>query len=295
MIELRHLRHLKAVAQHRSLQAAADAIHLTQPALTKSIARFEEELGASLFDRRGRRLVLTELGERMVARGEDLLRHVRELEEEVELWKGLGTGDVALGVGPFAELGLLPDVLARFVADHPAVRVRVRSGHTGTLIPALLAGELHFVVTDQELAELREDLEIHPLERDPIGAAVGPAHPLARRRRLAFADLAGHPAAGASQAPRFARWAAERFRREGLDPAGPGIVCDNYEVLVRLAEQTDCIVFGPRRLLDDYVKAGRLKHLALALEAPESGPSLIRSRGRCLSPAAERFMELFGA
>ncbi|MDJ0853006.1 MAG: LysR family transcriptional regulator, partial [Myxococcota bacterium] len=115
MIDLRHVRHLLAVASHPTLQSAADSLHLTQPALTKSIARFEEELGSKLFDRRGRRLVLTELGERLVARGDDLLRHVRELEEEVALWKGIGTGEVAIGVDPEAELGLLPGVLEAFV------------------------------------------------------------------------------------------------------------------------------------------------------------------------------------
>jgi len=63
MVDLRHVRHLLVVASDSTVQAAADALHLTQPALTKSIARFEEELDAKLFDRRGRRLVFTELGE----------------------------------------------------------------------------------------------------------------------------------------------------------------------------------------------------------------------------------------
>ena len=69
MIDLRHIRHPLAVASNSTVQAAADALHLTQPALTNCIARFEDELGAKLFDRRGRRLVLTELGERLVSRG----------------------------------------------------------------------------------------------------------------------------------------------------------------------------------------------------------------------------------
>ena len=62
MIDLRHVRHFLAVVSHSTVQAAADALHLTQPALTKSLARFEDELGAKLFDRQGRRLVLDELG-----------------------------------------------------------------------------------------------------------------------------------------------------------------------------------------------------------------------------------------
>ncbi|MCA9504766.1 MAG: LysR family transcriptional regulator [Myxococcales bacterium] len=67
MIDLSHVRHLLAVASAPTLQPAADALHRTQPALTRSIAHFEEELGAKRFDRRGRRLVLTELGERLAA------------------------------------------------------------------------------------------------------------------------------------------------------------------------------------------------------------------------------------
>ena len=160
MIDLRHVRHLLAVASHGTVQAAADAIHLTQPALTKSIARFEDELGAKLFDRRGRRLVLTELGERLVERGEDLLRHVREVEEEVALWKGLGTGEVAIGVDPETELGRLPEVLEAFVPAHPGVSIAVRSGPTDTLLPRLLRGELHFLVADAEIVRDRDDLEV---------------------------------------------------------------------------------------------------------------------------------------
>jgi LysR family pca operon transcriptional activator len=293
MIELRHIRHLLAVSSHRTVQSAADALHLTQPALTKSIARFEEELDAKLFDRRGRRLVLTELGERLVERGEDLLRHVGELEEEVALWKGIGQGEVTIGVDPEAELSLLPEVLEAFVPAHPGVQVIVRSGHADALLPALLGGELHFMVTDAELALARDDLEVRRLAADPLAAALRFDHPLSRKRKPTLADLEAHPLAGASTAPRFERWSAESTRRAGVQPLVPALICDNYEVLVRLAESTDTIVFGPRNLLTAYERAGRLKVMSWPLEGPESGPSLIRSKGRHLSPAAERLIVLF--
>ena len=293
MLDLRHVRHLLAVASHSTVQAAADALHLTQPALTKSIARFEEELGAKLFDRRGRRLVLTDLGERLVERGDDLLRHVRELEEEVALWKGIGTGEVAIGVDPEAELSLLPGVLEAFVPAHPGVQVAVRSGHTDTLLRALLRGDLHFLVADAELALERDDLEIRALAADPIAAAVRPGHPLARKRRPTPADVAAHPFAGASTAPRFERWKAERGRREVGKPFAPSLLCDNYEVLIRLAEHSDAIVFGPRKLLSSYERVGRLKVMSWPLEGPDIQPSLIFSKRRPLSPAAERLAALF--
>lgn len=293
MIDLRHLRHFLAVVSHPTVQAAADALHLTQPALTKSIARFEEELGARLFDRRGRRLILTELGERLVERSEDLLRHVRELEEEVALWRGVGTGEVAIGVDPEAELRLLPGVLEAFVPAHPGVQVGVRSGHTETLLPALLRGELHLIVADAEIALERDDLEIVTLAADPLVAALRPGHPLARKRLPSPTDVACHPFAGASTAPRFDRWKAERGRRESGAPFVPSLLCDNYEVLVRLAERSDAIVFGPRSILSGYARAGRLKVMSWPLEGPDTQPSLIRSKRRLLSPAAEKLAALF--
>jgi DNA-binding transcriptional LysR family regulator len=293
MIELRHVRHLLAVASHPTVQAAADALHVTQPALTKSIARFEEQLGAKLFDRRGRGLVLTELGERLVERGDDLLRHARELEEEVALWRGIGTGEVAIGVDPESELSLLPGVLEAFVPMHPGVQVAVRSGHTETLLPALLRGDLHFLVADAELVQAREDLEIRVLATDPIAAAIRRGHPLARKRKPLPAQVAAHPFVGASTAPRFEQWKAERGRREVGQPFAPSLLCDNYEVLVRLAEHSDAIVFGPRNLLSSYERAGRLKVMSWPLEGPEIQLSLIRSRQRTLSPAAERLASLF--
>jgi len=293
MIDLRHVRHLLAVASSPTVQAAADALHLTQPALTKSIARFEEELGAKLFDRRGRRLVLTELGERLVERGDDLLRHVRELEEEVALWKEIGTGEVAIGVDAESELGHLPSVLEAFVPVHPGVQVTVRSGHTEELLPTLLSGDLHFLVADAEVALERGDLEIQALAADPIEAAVRPGHPLARKRKPTPSDVAPFPLVGASNAPRFKQWRAERGLRDRGQAFFPSLVCDNYEVLVQLAERGDAIVFGPRRLLSSYERAGRLKVMPWPLEGPKIQPSLIRSRGRQLSPAAERLFELF--
>jgi DNA-binding transcriptional LysR family regulator len=227
MIDLRHVRHLLAVASQPTVQSAAETLHLTQPALTKSIARFEEELGAKLFDRRGRRLVLTELGERLVERGDDLLRHVRELEEEIALE--------------------------------------------------------------------RNDLEIRALAADPIAVAVRPGHPLERKRAPKPADASAYPLAGASTAPRFERWRAERGRCDRGRPFVPSLICDNYEVLVRLAEGSDAIVFGPRKLLSRYERSGRLKVMSWPLEGPDIQPNLIRSKGRPLSPAAERLAAMFAA
>jgi DNA-binding transcriptional LysR family regulator len=275
MIDVKRLRHLLAVATHPTVQAAADSLHITQSALTKSIARFEDELEAPLFDRKGHRLSLTELGKHLIRRGEELLRQVHTLEEEISLWKGLGTGEVNIGVDPVAEFGLLPEVLETFVPAHPGILIALRSGHTERLLPALLSGELHFVVADSEIALGREELEIRELVASPLAAAIRPGHPL-----------------GATTAPRFDRWMEQQPLREGAEPLSRSLISDNYELLARLAEKSDAIVFGPHNLLKSYERQGRLQVVLWPLEGPNTQSSLIRMKERHLPPAAERLIEL---
>ncbi len=293
MVDLRHIRHLLAVASHPTVQAAAESLHLTQPALTKSIARFEDELGAKLFDRSGSRLVLTELGERVVARGQDLVRRVRDLEDEVQLWKGLETGEVSIGVDPETELGLLPDVLERFVPRHPHIHLTVHSGQTETLLPSLLTGDLHFLVADAEIAVDHDELEIQFLSPDSIAAALRPGHPLAKDKVPRPDAVRDCPRIGAFTAPRFERWRMESGRSEGRGPVTPSFVCDNYEVLVRLAESSDAIVFGPRTLLEAYAREERLRVMPWPLEGPQVQPALIRMKRKFMSPAAAQLISLF--
>ncbi len=292
MIDVKRIRHLRAVAEYPTVQAAADSLNLTQSALTKSIARFESDLGAPLFDRKGHRLTLTELGERLVDRGELLLREIDRMEEEVVLWKGLGAGEVTLGVDPEAEFDLLPGVLEDYIPAHPGIAVSLRTGQTDTLLPDLLNGDLHFMLADAELARDHPELEIRTLVSTPIAAAVRLGHQMEGTTDPSPEEVARFPFTGASTAPRFEQWRAESGRREGLEPFIPSLVSDNYELLVRLAERSDSIVFGPLDLLKGYEKEGRVTILEWPLEGPAIQTSLIRTSGRQLSPAAEHMIDL---
>lgn len=296
MIDLKRLRHLLAVTTHPTVQAAADSLHITQSALTKSIARFEDELEAPLFDRKGHRLSLTELGKHMVKRGEELMRQVHTLEEEVSLWKGLGTGEINIGVDPVAEFGLLPEALETFVPAHPGIVISLRSGHSETLLPALLSGELHFILADSEIARDNEDLNIRELVSSPLAAAIRPGHPLTKciKKMPTPEELRIYPRIGATTAPRFELWQEERVRREGGEPVSRSLVSDNYGMLVDLAEKIDAIVFGPLNLLESYQREGRLQVVPWPLEGPDTQISLIRMKERHLPPAAERLIELVG-
>ncbi|WP_086001716.1 LysR family transcriptional regulator [Plesiocystis pacifica] len=292
--ELRHLRHLLALDAHGTLQAAARAIHLSQSALTKSIASLEDGLGTPLFDRSGRRLAPNALHAKVLARARALVRAADDLQREAALFRDGQLEEIRLGVGPVVALGPMPDVLARFRERFPTVRLVIQVGSTTELAPALVEGELHLIVSDREQQVVDDaELEVEALGPDPLAGAVRPEHPLLGSETPTLAHLLAYPRAGATPPARMRRFAEDQLAPLlGTAPTAD-IRCDNYEVLVSLAETSDMIVLGPRSVLDRYAAMGRLVVLPVVYPSPPSEPAVMLAAGRPTAPAVRSLANLF--
>jgi DNA-binding transcriptional LysR family regulator len=291
--ELRHLRHLVAVHERGTLQAAAEALHLSQSALTKSIQRLEETLGAPLFDRRGRRLTLNQLGQLVLERSAPILRAADDVQREAELHGGGELGTVVVGVGPVVALGRLPLVLVRYCERYPDVDVIVRSGSTEDLVPRLLEGELDLVVADYEQEQPHPDVSAASLGRDPIRVAVRPDHPLHRRPAPpTIEDTLSFPRGAAPAPPRIRQWIRASFPQVDMRTR---VTCDNYEVLVSTAERTDMLVLGPNSILMRYEATGRIVMLPITYPSPPGEPAVLYLTNRPRSAAVQAFMAAFTA
>jgi DNA-binding transcriptional LysR family regulator len=291
--ELRHLRHLVAVHERGTLQGAAEVLHLSQSALTKSIQRLEETLGAPLFERSGRRLALSPLGQLVLERSLPILRAADDVQREVELHSGGELGRVVVGVGPVVALGRLPDVLARYCARYPDVDVVVRSGSTEDLVPRLIDGELDLVVADYEQEQPHPDVDVASLGRDPIRVAARPDHPLHRRPTPpTMKEALSFPRGAATAPPRIRQWIRANLPQVDLRV---GLTCDNYEVLVSTAERTDMLVLGPSSILTRYEAAGRIALLPISYPTPPSEPAVLSVRDRPRAAAVQAFIAAFMA
>ena len=294
--ELRHLRHLLALEEHGTLEAAAKAIHLSQSAMTKSIAALEDTLGTALFDRGGRRLSPNGLHPKVLARARKLLRDADDLQREASLFREGHIDEIRLGVGPVVALGPMPPVLSRFREQYPDVRLSIRVGATDELAPALVEGELHLLVSDREQKAVEEfELEIESLGPDPIAGAVRPDHPALGAGDLSASldTLLGYPRAGATPPARVERFMREEAASLLGDAPQTDIVCDNYEVLASLAESSDIIVLGPRSVLERYERRGRLAILPIVSPSPPSEPAVMLPRDRPVPPALRALADLF--
>lgn len=138
----RLLRHFLAVVEKRNITAAADALHISQPALTRSIRQLERSIGVELFDRLPTGVALTRQGEVLARRVKLMDLEYRHALAEINAIKSGLAGVLRVAAGPVWLMTILPPVINAFNAQFPRVKVRLMEGVIDTVVPALLAGEI---------------------------------------------------------------------------------------------------------------------------------------------------------
>jgi DNA-binding transcriptional LysR family regulator len=194
MHDLRRLRAFHAVAEHRSFSAAALALGYAQSVVSHHVAALEGEVGLILIDRARRPIALTDAGERLLAHTVTVLGHVAAAEDEIRALAGLQTGRLRVGAFLTACTSFLPVALARFAGAHPDIDVHVEQIEPGDALQSLRAGELDLIVTwslyGPEPPVPEDGVRREHLADDPYRMVLPAGHRLARRRRVAVADLA---------------------------------------------------------------------------------------------------------
>lgn len=201
-MELRHLRHFIAVADKLSFSRAAQALHLTQPALSRQIRELEEELGCALFERRPNGVALTAEGRLLQSRAVPLLRDADDLTRTLQARGRNRTHTIRLAhFGTFIELHLVP-FTHRLHQRHPAWRFELFELDPAEALPQLHQGKIDAAVMGRPTAARMQGLDAAVIWTEAPLLVLAADHRLAKRRRIKLADLAGE---------RFAVWDEERF------------------------------------------------------------------------------------
>lgn len=184
-MKLQNFREVVAIAEHGSIRAAARALQVTQPGLTRSLAELERQLGGSLFERRSRGVVPTMLGQAFLRRAASILHDVRRTREEIEQLSGLTRGSVTAGLSIAAHLALLPSALGPFRRRYPDVKLHIIEGFYPTLEQGLRSGSVDFYIGVDPGRKVAPELsrELVSPNRRVVLARSG--HPLARATTLA--------------------------------------------------------------------------------------------------------------
>lgn len=188
ILDVRHLRLVAAVVDTGSVTAAAKVLHLSQPALSHQLRDVEERLGTELFQRQGRRMLLTGPGKRVLEAARKVVAEVEAAEAEVSQLARPSQGMLRLATECYTAYHWLPGVLRRFTSKHPGVEVRIAVEATRRPVDALLSGELDLGIVSEPVKHRR--LTGAPLFEDELLAVMAPDHPLAKKAVLQAGDFA---------------------------------------------------------------------------------------------------------
>lgn len=186
---LKQLKYLCAIADHQHFGRAAEACHVSQSTLSAGIQELEDTLSASLVERNNRNVLLTGLGQEVVARAHAVLVDVDDLVSLCAAAREPFSGKMRLGVIPTIAPFLLPHLLSDLRAEHPDFRLYIREDLSHHLVNALHAGELDVLLL--ALPFPAEGVEVMTLAQDDFLLASPKGHPLSGRKQLATGDLKG--------------------------------------------------------------------------------------------------------
>jgi LysR family transcriptional regulator, pca operon transcriptional activator len=275
--DLTRLRHIAAVARLLSFSRAAEELHITQPALSRSIADFEERFGIRLFDRGRGGVVVTAIGKLVVEEAERVLQAARDLEHNLKLYGAGEAGRISIGLGPLAASLILPRLSQQLLTTRPSLQLKASIKHAEQLFQELLADEIEMIFANSWRIGSSPDVTVTPVGTVRLAVIVRSGHPLATRTKIRLSDLQPFPVANAVELP-----------VAGLTGEAGAFVCDNYHILRETVLGTDCVWLASPDLLAEDIAANRLTQV----EVEDFGPftnevSMIRRRGRTMSPAAE--------
>jgi len=295
VIEFRHLRHALALARFRNFARAAEALQLTQPSLTRSIATLEAALGVRLFDRDKKGIEATAFGRLLLERGAALLASEGDLRREIELLAGLETGNLSVGAGPYPAEISVGKAVTRLLRAHPRLKVEVLTGAPDEIARRVVAGQFDIGIADPGALDDVQRVHVEPLPPHKVYLACRPGHPLAALHDLTLESILRFPLGSTLLSGATAAAAGADQRAGRLDPATgkftPAVFVDSLALARQIARDSDVLFPGTASMLVEDVEAGRLVRLDFHIPLMRTEYGIMTLRSRSLSPAARAFIE----
>jgi len=288
---LQQLRLFDAVASHGSYTRAAEAIHLTQPAISIQIKRLEESLGVSLFEQMGKKIYLTAAGKELYATCRDVFGRLESFEGRLDELRGEIAGPLNLAAVTTAKY-FLPHYLGAFLRRYPKVVPQLKVSNRARIIERMEANDDDIYI----LATLPEHLEVetHPFLKDELVVFAHPKHPLAGQKKIplerVLAERMISREAGSGIRMTFERFLAERgLKMEPYMELGSGEAIK--QAVMSGIGVAALSTFSIRLELE----SGRLVVLDIEGMPVRRNWYVVHRRGKHLTPTALRFIEFLQA
>ena len=291
-MDLRDLRYFEAIAELQHMGRASAKLHRTQQALSSCVRRLEHDCGATLLEKSGRGIRLTEAGKVMQKWAQQFRYDAEDARQEIAaIGKGL-TGHVRIGIVPTAAQFLLPAVAQQLLVEAPEVTLRTNVGLLDTLQPLLRSGEIDLMVGTASAVE--DGFVSKVIAEDAIVVAASAKHELLRGSP-SLKDLVGYRWALQPAGAPTRDWLDHTFDRKRLPRPRVQVESTMLLMLPTLIERTGLLSFISRHHLQARGGRPMLKEVAIK-EATMHRRLVVSHRAKAyLSPAASRVVELFSS
>lgn len=244
------LKHLITLAENGSFSRSAEALFLTQPALSRSIRALEDELGQPLFDRIGRHSELTPFGRAMATRARQVLADADALRDHGRRLAARDVAELRIGLGSGPGVMLMTSLLRQAAGRHPGWRIEVSRATTAPLVQALQARALDALVVDVRSLAPSAELCVDTLCEMRGAFLVRPGHPLlaqaGRDGAVTFEDVRRFPLASTPLSDEVARILMQRYGPEAHPARCVTLRCEEIPSLVAVAAGSDAVLIAIR-------------------------------------------------
>lgn len=286
------LRTFLAVAQHRSIHAAARALFVSQPAVTRTMRELEQDLDIQLLRRSITGVELTDAGLAFQVRASLLLADMRRAREELQFMKEGANGRVAATLTSTVGLSLLSPALERFQQQMPRARVSLSEDTVPVALRKLQDGTLDFMVANTLSGSLGTAFHQEPLFRMSLTVAARAQHPCAGVRTLRKLNDELWLVPGYALNLDFV---AQLFASEGQAPPTRVLECESFAIAVHLLTRMDALALFSAALFDQELAPRGIVALPLRERFPPVEVSIVTLQNTRLTPAAQCLIECLQA
>lgn len=289
----KHLRLIAAIAEHRQLSIAAQALAMTQPAASRTLAEAEARVGAALFERHPKGMVLTDIGESFARRARNILDELSDAADEMDRLRLGRGGMVRIGSVTGAAVGYVVPAIRQLKAEAPEADLHVDVATSEELMAGLLARRHDMVLGRVPQSAAPSGLALHPARGEQVCIVAHAAHRAAARARVSLPDLASDEWVMQGPGAPIRRAVEEAFLSQGA--ALPRNITNTSSLVMALA-----LLRGPNVVTPVSAEVAQLmtggRSDLLVLRVAENirvlPYSLITLRDRRLSPVAARCRDL---
>jgi DNA-binding transcriptional LysR family regulator len=288
-LDLGQLEAFVQVANQKSFSRAAEALFLTQPSVTARIQALERDLGERLFERSGRGVRLTEVGQCFLPHAERVLQALHEGRDAIDALRNLQSGSLILASATTVSTYILPGVLKTFRQRFPRVEVSVRTGRSEQVLQMLLSDEAQVGLVR---AVYHQDIETKGLIEDELILVANASDDLAQFGTISVEQLGDHPFIFFDHNSSYYSLAQGLFRQHGIVPRIQ-MELDSMEATKKMVEEGLGVALLPRMAVERELQTGSLVEIELAgMRTPTRQIALISRRSRPLGPVAHAFVEI---